>query len=279
MNKIQRVIAFAGAATAMILALSGLPKVAQAIEHTTGHQVGKVAVFAEFCAYGSRARQIRSKYSNLPNFDDGYKYWRKYLGKYDIVHPPCGQVKDIADQLISSNVQDLGAQQSESVEKATPEGREDFDGRWVIEIADASDESRTDTRIIEIKDGRFSVEVSFYGWRGAVAGQIDGSGNLTGKANLKKMGYGRRIDPFEASYREGEFHAKTVSKSRSGGVYKGAAAFMIDLTRATASSEVECISTECEAKDEQATGSSWPCLKWVRVGRKSTPSITSAVER
>ncbi len=157
----------------------------------------------------------------------------------------------------------LGEPGAEQVAKATPEGREDLDCRWVIEIADASDESRTDTRTIEIKDGRFSVEVSFYGWRGAVAGQIDGSGNLTGKVNLKKMGYGRRIDPFEASYREGEFHAKTVSKSRSGGVYKGAAAFMIDLTRATASSEVECISTECEAKDEQATGSSWPCLKWV----------------
>jgi len=69
------------------------------------------------------------------------------------------------------------------------------------------------------------------------------------------MVYGRRIGQFDASYQEDEFHAKTVSKSRPGGVYKGAA-FIIGLTRAAALSEAECVSTECEAKDEQTTGSS-----------------------
>jgi hypothetical protein len=136
----------------------------------------------------------------------------------------------------------------------TSKATESFDGKWVLEIAEASNKSRKDRRVILIKDSKFSVEVSFDGWRGTIVGEINNSGQLAGKTNLRKMQFGRRMDPFDARYLEGEFHARSVSKSRSGGVYRGAV-FLIDLTRTTALSKAECIAIECEDKDEQATNS------------------------
>lgn len=104
MNQLRRLIAISGTATVLTFALSGVPSMVQAHEHTTGHQVGKVAVLAEYCGYGSRAKEIRSKFSNFENFEDGYQYWQHYLVKYDYVHPRCGQIRDVADQLIGLSV-------------------------------------------------------------------------------------------------------------------------------------------------------------------------------
>jgi hypothetical protein len=167
MDMVQRVIARVGTTTAVILALAGLPNLAQATDHTTGHQVGKVAAFAEICGYGSRARQIHNRYSEMADFADGYAYWRQYLGKYDSVRTQCGQIKDISDQLISLNPRDLRAQ--EPVEKATPEI---FDGRWIFEIADTSNLSSPDRRVVEIRDNRFTTEILVNGWRGIIRGEV-----------------------------------------------------------------------------------------------------------
>ncbi len=141
MHQIRRLTAIAGIATALTLALSGLPKVAEATKHTTGHQVGKLAVLAEICGYGGRARQIRTQYSNLPDFGDGYAYWRQYLGKYDTVRTPCGKVKEFADQLIGLNAQDLGAQDEQTAPAPDTEqqARRDpsyYNGRWKARSVD-----------------------------------------------------------------------------------------------------------------------------------------------
>lgn len=140
---------------------------------------------------------------------------------------------------------------TEQVQSSAAIASENFNGKWVFEIREASNRSNSDKSVIEIKDGRFSVEVSFYGWRGTVTGEIDSSGNLAGTTNLKKMRYGGRQAPFETSYLNGEFHAKAAGKASW-----MPASFMIDLTRAAALSEAECLATECEEKDEQTPGSS-----------------------
>jgi len=100
----RSMIAIAGAATALILAGSSVPDRVQAAEPTIGHQVGKLAALAEICGYRSRARKIQSKYGFLPDFEDSLKYWRGYWGVFDQVHGPCGQVKDLADELIDLDV-------------------------------------------------------------------------------------------------------------------------------------------------------------------------------
>jgi hypothetical protein len=197
---------------------------------------GKVAAFAEICGYMSQAQQIRSFYTFLPDFDEGYQYWRQYLGKYDAVRANCGVVKGYVDQLVSLAPQEPIAPLPGKGEGATaglPQSfvGEDFDGRWIFEIAHIDNKSLKDRRVIEIKDGKFSVEVSFDGWRGTVTGEIGNSGNLAGTAILKKMKYGRRIEPFDTDYLEGEFHAKTVGRG------SWAPIFVIDLTQAAALSD------------------------------------------
>ncbi len=103
MNKVRGMMAAGAAVAALVLVFAGASKVAEAIEHTDGYKVGKVAAFAEICGYISQANQIRTRYSFLPDSDEGYKYWRQYLGKYDAVRSPCGVVKNITDDLLSKS--------------------------------------------------------------------------------------------------------------------------------------------------------------------------------
>ena len=74
------------------------------------------------------------------------------------------------------------------VAKATPEGGEGFDGRWVFEITDTDNLSATDRRIVEIKDNTFTTKVSTNGWRGQLHGEIDKYGRLVGQGTVSRMG-------------------------------------------------------------------------------------------
>lgn len=134
------------------------------------------------------------------------------------------------------------------------EATQDFEGKWIFEIADANHTSRKDRRVIEIENGKFSIAVDFDGWRGAVAGEITTSGHLTGTTRLQKMQYGRRVDQYEASYLKGEFHAKTFYGQRlGGGGVPSPVTFVIDLTKYAASSGTECLLSHCEEDHNQGT--------------------------
>jgi hypothetical protein len=245
MNMVQRVIVRVGTTAAVILALAGLPNLAQATEHTTGHKVGKVAAFAEICGYGSQARQVRTQYGSLPDFSEGYKYWRKYLGKYDAVRTSCGTVKNALDQLTVLDPAALGAQ--EHAEKATPEN---FDGRWIFEIADADNFSVTDTRTVEIQDNQFAVKFSINGWHGQIRGEINKYGRMVGRGNVSGPGWGRQNLPlkFVAEHRSGEFGEDVLIDWKGGD-----SILRIRFSRQT--TKVECSSTPCEDKNEGAVAS------------------------
>ena len=99
---------------------------------------------------------------------------------------------------------------------ATPTGREGFDGRWVFEITDTDNLSATDRRIVEIKDNKFTVDVSTNGWRGQLQGEINKFGRLVGQGTVSRMGLvsNNITIHFTPHYRSGGFQEDVQARAR-----------------------------------------------------------------
>jgi tetratricopeptide (TPR) repeat protein len=71
----------------------------------------------------------------------------------------------------------------------------DFDGKWVLEIADVDNLSDVDRQIVEVTNGKSRVEVSFNGWHGTIAMEIDIYGKLVGIGTVNGLGRESRNAP------------------------------------------------------------------------------------
>lgn len=111
----------------------------------------------------------------------------------------------------------------------TEEGPVNYNGDWILEIADTNNLSSGDRVEIQIIGREFSLGFSAAGWKGTLHGKIDEMGNLSGAGRARYKSSDGGDFQFSAQYVDGLFGTGARLNGREGKNID----FVITLTRAT----------------------------------------------